>query len=327
MFDDPLARSVERLLRTVPETWSPRRRDAESHADEEALFALVAAGLVGRRLGLAFEFGSGTPSLRFQIEVTGEAGLVAAMRSAEHRLFAAWMEQRRSLFGFRRRDVTISARPEPPDDWRLTRLGVLAREDLDIDGKTEGEWMHVGCRQRTILFVLRRHWFTDRPPVAGDGTAHWIGEHPTGQAAPWHRRLIFWLAFTFRPRLVRDIRQAVAVEVQAGFARNASKARPAAQHPECASVPSEPECQALERRQLLVLRAIASKDPAELLTVAEIIESMPLVDRLSTRTVEIALNGLIEMGLAERPQGLRGGARATTRGRALARRSASSACR
>ncbi len=52
---DPLAQSIESLLRTIPERWHDFDHDDLTANEQQALFLLVAAGLVERRFGLRLE--------------------------------------------------------------------------------------------------------------------------------------------------------------------------------------------------------------------------------------------------------------------------------
>ena len=67
-----------------------------------------------------------------------------------------------------------------------------------------------------------------------------------------------------------------------------------------------------------VLRTMDRFDPSRLLSTAMIAEEMAPAARLADRTIGPIVRRLIELGLAERPEGDRNGARLTRRGRRLA---------
>jgi hypothetical protein len=73
----------------------------------------------------------------------------------------------------------------------------------------------------------------------------------------------------------------------------------------------------LTQNDVRVLRALGEFDPTRLLSAAAIEQEMEPADRLSERTIGEVLRKLIPLGLVERPEGERRGARLTTRGRRL----------
>lgn len=76
---DPIEAAVESLLRTIPERWTDFDHDALAATEQRALFLLVAAGLVERRIGVRGEFAGQRLAVEFTIDATGEYGLVEAM--------------------------------------------------------------------------------------------------------------------------------------------------------------------------------------------------------------------------------------------------------
>lgn len=75
---------------------------------------------------------------------------------------------------------------------------------------------------------------------------------------------------------------------------------------------------ALKNADRLTLLTLAVFDPSILASAAQIAEAMDPSERLSERTITPAIRKLVELGLAERPEGERQGARLTLRGRRLA---------
>jgi len=72
--------------------------------------------------------------------------------------------------------------------------------------------------------------------------------------------------------------------------------------------------------ELRVLRMLATFDPSELASAARIEDAMEPTQRVSERSISRIVPRLIELGLAERPQGERSGTRLTLLGRRIARR-------
>lgn len=75
---------------------------------------------------------------------------------------------------------------------------------------------------------------------------------------------------------------------------------------------------ALKNAERMTLLTLAVFDPSILASAAQIAEAMDPSERLSERTITPAIRKLVELGLAERPEGERQGARLTLRGRRLA---------
>ena len=75
---------------------------------------------------------------------------------------------------------------------------------------------------------------------------------------------------------------------------------------------------ALTPNQALVIGTMARFDGSRLLSAATIEAKVDPSQPLSDRTIGPIVRRLIELGLAERPEGKRSGARLTTKGRRLA---------
>lgn len=87
--------------------------------------------------------------------------------------------------------------------------------------------------------------------------------------------------------------------------------------------PDAPETEAgpaLTSSERLTLCTMANFDVLDLATAQRIAEAMDPAEALSDRTITPAIRKLIELGLAERPEGDRQGARLTLRGRRLAQK-------
>jgi hypothetical protein len=75
---------------------------------------------------------------------------------------------------------------------------------------------------------------------------------------------------------------------------------------------------ALIETQRVTLVALATIDPSRLASIEDVCDAMPGADRISVRTARVAITKLIELDLAERPNGDKQGARLTIKGRRLA---------
>lgn len=89
-FTDALAQSIESLLRTIPERWHDFDHDDLTATEQQALFLLVAAGLVERRMSVKGEFAGQAPSIEFTIDVTGEYGIVEAIEPVAAEMWTKW---------------------------------------------------------------------------------------------------------------------------------------------------------------------------------------------------------------------------------------------
>ena len=89
-------------------------------------------------------------------------------------------------------------------------------------------------------------------------------------------------------------------------------ALPATESPESLKAPP------LTQNAVIVLCTMARFDASVLLGATRIEQSIELTDRLSARTIGPLVRRLVSLGLAERPEGLRSGARLTVAGRRLA---------
>ena len=75
---------------------------------------------------------------------------------------------------------------------------------------------------------------------------------------------------------------------------------------------------ALKKSERLTLQSLATFDPSFLSSAENVADAMERAERRSDRTIRDAIRRLVELDLAERPEGKRQGARLTIRGRRLA---------
>ena len=168
--DHPVIRCVESLLRSIPERWADFDHDAIASTEQRALFLLVAAGLVERRIGVRGEFAGQGPTVEFTIDATGEYGLIEAMEPVAAEMWAAWGPAFEAWnAGGTKTTTPFRFTKTGLDRWRLTEFGVMARADLDIEAPSPEAAAIVGSYQRTIEFVTRSGHQTERPSVRGEG--------------------------------------------------------------------------------------------------------------------------------------------------------------
>ncbi|MBX3356339.1 MAG: hypothetical protein KF724_11655 [Phycisphaeraceae bacterium] len=106
----------------------------------------------------------------------------------------------------------------------------------------------------------------------------------------------------------------------AGTEGAATQVSPSRTNSSSGAVIEESAPPALTPTELRVLRALATFDASELASAARVESAIDPSERVSERSIVTILRRLIELGLAERPQGERSGVRLTIAGRRLARR-------
>ena len=150
---DLLQDSLTVLLRRIPERWAEYDADALTATESRALFLLIAAGMVERRIRMRTRLHNHPVAIEVTVTATGEYGLAEAMEPVHASMWGEW----KAAFLVWRTGETRGApfsitEHLKPDEWRLTDQGVLARNDLD------------GGRACVVLdFVLRRGFFDGQP--------------------------------------------------------------------------------------------------------------------------------------------------------------------
>lgn len=146
---DRLPDAVQQLLRRIPERWAEFDFDALTDIESKALFHLVAAGLVERRIRFRIRMPNHPLAAEGTIEVTGEGGFREAMRGVHAAMWSDWKDAY-ATWQATTGDVapTILCERLKPAEWRLTDQGVLAREDVDS-----------GRAHVVVEFVLRQGFF------------------------------------------------------------------------------------------------------------------------------------------------------------------------
>lgn len=324
--DPNVEAAIVGLLRSIPERWAECDRDGLTQAEQHALFLLVAAGMVERRVGICGHFAGETPSIEFTIEATGEYGLVDSLESVAAEMWTKWG----SFYGAWRASGAKDSTPfrftkTGLDRWRLTESGVLARSDLDIEAPSGDAVAFVGSYQRTIEFVTRTGHQTDRPGVRGEGR---LVEMKTGERsddakptpAPVSLANSEELAAAFRDLVVPAMAEALRGTVRSTGAPLSESPTGDAGNEGIGVGDAEVEVPPLTGNEVAVLNTLAGFDPMQLASGAMIEDEMDDKTALSLRTIGNAVARLIELGLAERPRGDRSGVRLTLAGRRAARK-------
>ena len=162
---------IGQYLRTIPESWVDLDPSSLSELQERAVYALVAAGMIERRLTLRLRAIGNPVAIEATIAMTGEGGLAQAMGFVLTNIWTEWHEAFE-----RHRSGDLNDQPFSHcervgyEQWRLTEQGVLARKDIES-----------GNAGRVFDSVLKRGFFGSprllldgklmlRPPVAGNGS-------------------------------------------------------------------------------------------------------------------------------------------------------------
>ncbi len=162
--------TVASLLRSIPERWADFDHDALSSTELKALFLLVAAGLVERRIGVRGEFAGEGATIEFTIDATGEHAIVEALDPVIAEMWSKWGPAFEAWNASDAKDATpFRFSRTGLDRWRLTEQGVMARADLDIEAPSAAAAAIVGSYERAIEFVTRTGHQAERPGVRGEG--------------------------------------------------------------------------------------------------------------------------------------------------------------
>jgi hypothetical protein len=150
---DAVDKAVMELLHEVPEAWAELEHDGLTAVEQEALRLLTAAGMVERRFSIRLLLIGHPVQIDVTVTATGEHGLAQAMEPVLRKSWDAWAKFYRA-----HRDGPEEDRPKVfcentgPDMWRLTKDGVLARQDLE-DGRAKTVLDFV--QRRTAVFYRR----------------------------------------------------------------------------------------------------------------------------------------------------------------------------
>jgi hypothetical protein len=152
---DLLKPAIVELLQTIPETWAEFDNDKLTAVQSNALFLLVAAGLVERRFRVRLQMLSHPTIYEATLAVTGEAGFVDAMKPLTATAWKDWRDAYQVWKDGEHADApAVHCESVRPDEWRLTDQGMIGRGDISGAGA-----------EMTIDFVLKRGFF---------GPGHWF---------------------------------------------------------------------------------------------------------------------------------------------------------
>jgi len=134
----------------------------------------------------------------------------------------------------------------------------------------------------------------------------------TGERMPMLDDRLAWTRFAVRYG-VADPETSTPDLIYASIMARAERETPQQEQVEVNELPPP----ALTRAEQLTLQALATFDPPDLASIDRVYKAMDPANRISERTIGKAIAKLVEVGLAERPEGARQGARCTLRGRRL----------
>ena len=148
--------AIAALVRRIQETWTDFDRNSLTETEERALFLLVAAAMVEKRMAFRLRFIGHPIAVHATVTATGECGFTEAM---EQIVAGAWQQWRaelehrpsneKSAFLCERLGI---------DQWRLTQDGVQARGDLET-----------GDPAPVLDFVMKRGFFDGEPRLLPGG--------------------------------------------------------------------------------------------------------------------------------------------------------------
>ena len=210
-----LPQSIESLLRTIPECWHEFDHDDLTATEQQALFLLVAAGLVERRFGLQLEMAGRGEVVEAKLAATGEYGLVEAFDPVLAEIWTKWGD---SFVQWKSGEASSSTpfriTRSGSDEWRLTEFGVMARGDLDFEAPSGEAAATINCRQRVMEYVLRTGHQKNRPPVRGEGRLVEMKIEGAGAATPGSPIPV---TVTNTGELVAEFRKAIIPELIAAL--------------------------------------------------------------------------------------------------------------
>jgi len=163
-----LETAIADLLVRIPDIWEVYHPDKLSSTQEQALFLLVAAGLVEKRDRMRMRFADSPVIAEATITATGAYGGVEALQTLFANLWTDWKDAFQS-WQQSEADGVLPAHCDrlEPSEWRLTDQGVISRNDLDAP--PSNDIPADVYRQGVFDFVLKRGVFKDRDSVRGTG--------------------------------------------------------------------------------------------------------------------------------------------------------------
>lgn len=311
----PLESSVERLLLSVPESWTPKADVVRTQADEEALLRLVAASLIERRFGMSLHFAGDPIGLEIEGSATGEGGLAELMQPVFAEMLSRWFERFQTLAREGRHQGCIRALPSRMDDCRLTLSGVEARAEFSKDQQGEIPGSGTPPRKMALDFVLRRDFFRFRPTTDSVGRLLSLRVVPASPSAPGEGARGDDTPASSPASQSALTLEAIRAMFRAELVPVFEALNGAAKPPPVGVPPDDQAPAALSNIESLVLVAMGKASPDRLLRVDQVIDLIDSEVPPSPTSVRAAITRLLEINLVERPEGSRMGSRLTRLGR------------
>jgi hypothetical protein len=309
---DPSAHEATlNLLERVPKLWTPRDSSTFSQADDKALFRLVAANFVERRIGLECRFAGRQEAYRLRITASGEGGFAKALVSFLEDSYALWREAWETLRKERPEAMPFRATACPPDEWRLTTYGSIAVDDLQPRTYSKAERLRL--RRNVLDFVFQTGRHRARGPIAGEGTLEAlerIDEPALGGQCTGHSEVLNLLKA--QGTQLTEYKDELLAALAGGFSALNARMQSIAPRVAPAEVGDEPITLTPSAHAVgMTLLRLGSRSTT---TIDGIIRSMTTGASFGETAVGAGIQELVRHALADRPHGKRRGCRLTTRG-------------
>lgn len=148
---DPRGHWVQHYLRTAPEAWAEIDRDRLTETQEQALRAMIGAGLVRMRTTVRLRLAGHPDRAEAVVSYTGVKGLEKANTEVAAQMWPRWKEAHSRLKADTPGEPLFHCEETGQVQWRLTDLGETARRGIDgRSGRPSG-------------------WEAGHEPLPGDG--------------------------------------------------------------------------------------------------------------------------------------------------------------
>jgi hypothetical protein len=150
---DLLKPVIVKLLQTIPKSWAEFNLDALTAIEDNALFLLMAAGMVERRGWLRSTIANHPTCFEVRFQATGECGFGKAIEHLTAVEYATWGDAWQAWKAGETGHVSpFRIETIKPQEWRLTADGVIARSELDGSNRTVGF-------DNVLDFIFKRGFF------------------------------------------------------------------------------------------------------------------------------------------------------------------------